>query len=75
MQAEILSAGNHMKLIKYFFYLAMLLPFHAMGEGRCPPGFVPIGGQGAEGCAPIGGSSTSMPQPTGHWEKDGELLH
>ncbi|MEA5124575.1 DUF4189 domain-containing protein [Xanthomonas floridensis] len=58
-----------MKLIKYFSYLAMLLPFHAMGEGRCPPGFVPIGGQGAEGCAPIGGSSTSMPQPTGHWEK------
>ncbi|AWH31252.1 MULTISPECIES: DUF4189 domain-containing protein [unclassified Stenotrophomonas maltophilia group] len=45
--------------------------------GSCPQGYYPIGGQGAQGCAPIpGGSSGSGGQsevpansPTGHWIK------
>ncbi len=45
--------------------------------GSCPQGCYPIGGQGAQGCAPIpGGSSGSGGQsevpansPTGHWIK------
>jgi hypothetical protein len=49
----------------------------ARGEGRCPLGQYPIGGQGVQGCAPIpnyGGTSqpripTPRPQPTGEWIK------
>ncbi|WP_376779674.1 DUF4189 domain-containing protein [Diaphorobacter nitroreducens] len=46
--------------------------------GSCPPGYYPIGGQGAQGCAPIpsgGGSGSSGSQeirlstPTGRWIK------
>lgn len=48
----------------------------AYGEGRCPPGQFPVGGQGMLGCAPISGASgadgatqaPASPKPTGKWE-------
>lgn len=42
----------------------------AVAEGNCPPGSYPIGGQGAQGCAPISssGAAPSSPRPTGKWE-------
>lgn len=49
----------------------VLFSFVAYAEGNCPPGQVPIGGQGVQGCAPMGGSGTggqSSPRPTGKWE-------
>lgn len=33
--------------------LLTLAPLVTYGEGRCPPGQYPVGGQGAGGCAPI----------------------
>lgn len=41
-----------------------------MAEGNCPPGSYPIGGQGVQGCAPIGqsGPASSSPRPSGKWE-------
>jgi len=44
-----------------------------MAEGRCPPGHYPIGGQGVEGCAPMGGSnytsgSSGYLRPSGRWK-------
>jgi len=42
-------------------------------EGNCPPGHYPIGGQGVQGCAPMGGDpSTSgvsrLSRPAGRWK-------
>ncbi|WP_329889998.1 DUF4189 domain-containing protein [Stenotrophomonas muris] len=46
--------------------------------GACPPGYYPVGGQGAMGCAPIPGTASGgaaqqspppPPQPTGEWIK------
>ncbi|WP_312252206.1 DUF4189 domain-containing protein [Stenotrophomonas sp.] len=47
----------------------------AHAEGGCPSGMYPIGGQGVQGCAPMGGAagSTSQqmasppPRPLGEW--------
>lgn len=39
-------------------------------EGGCPPGHYPIGGQGVQGCAPMGGGARqapAAPRPTGRW--------
>ena len=52
----------------------------AAAEGNCPPGYYPIGGQGARGCAPIPGGAPSSASsggiaevpansPTGRWIK------
>ncbi|WP_082861756.1 DUF4189 domain-containing protein [Xanthomonas floridensis] len=51
--------------------LFLLMASNVYAEGQCPPGYYPIGGQGAAGCAPIsgGGSSPGLPQATGEWEK------
>lgn len=37
--------------------IALFIPAPSMAEGRCPPGYFPVGGGGAgwEGCAPMGG--------------------
>ena len=55
----------------------LLLGNTALAEGNCPPGYFPIGGQGVQGCAPMGGSSGQgsaglpppPPSPTGEWIK------
>lgn len=47
----------------------------AWAEGNCPPGYYPIRGQGARGCAPIPGggagstasSEIRLATPTGKW--------
>jgi hypothetical protein len=58
--------------IRLFLVLTMF-PVIAWGEGGCPPGQYPIGGQGVQGCAPISGQgnsngSSSAPRPAGKWE-------
>lgn len=43
--------------------------FPLLAEGNCPPGYYPIGGQGAVGCAPInnqGGRSTASHRRMGN---------
>lgn len=62
-----------MNLSQAFFSLALgvlflIVPEHARAEGRCPDGFIPIGGGNAgwEGCAPIGGGEEEPVEP--HWE-------
>ncbi|HDS1825108.1 DUF4189 domain-containing protein [Stenotrophomonas sp. AG209] len=60
-----------------FFFLLFLLTEVAFAEGNCPPGYYPIGGQGARGCAPIPGgaagsaapSEIRLATPTGKWTK------
>lgn len=52
--------------------LLVTLAGSAFGEGACPPGQYPIGGQGVQGCAPIpqsGAGGGSGPRPTGRWIK------
>ena len=45
---------------EYFKSVIMIslvaLASDALAEGRCPPGHYPIGGQGVQGCASMGGS-------------------
>ncbi|PSD28765.1 DUF4189 domain-containing protein [Stenotrophomonas maltophilia] len=62
--------------LTYIVLVVLLLCVHsASGEGGCPPGSYPIGGQGVQGCAPIPGAvggtaSPSAPapaQPLGEW--------
>ncbi|HGM5044170.1 DUF4189 domain-containing protein [Stenotrophomonas maltophilia group sp. P373] len=58
-----------------FGVLGAFLPNLGRAEGgSCPPGFYPIGGQGASGCAPIPGGAAGSgdqiplpPRPTGEW--------
>ncbi|WDJ07609.1 DUF4189 domain-containing protein [Xanthomonas campestris] len=58
------------KIVILFFLI--FAPFELLAEGNCPPGYYPIGGQGAAGCAPIpqgnSGSGTE-PRATGKWIK------
>lgn len=57
--------------------LLSLMTNSAFAEGNCPPGYYPIGGQGVQGCAPIGGAAASpaqsmpvpAPRPSGEWIK------
>lgn len=54
-------------------FILIAIPGLAFGEGRCPPGQYPVGGQGVGGCAPIPGSDgrsgeSAAPRPTGKWE-------
>ncbi|PSD44442.1 hypothetical protein C7E25_00930 [Stenotrophomonas maltophilia] len=71
-----------MKLIAHWVLLASCLLLlggvdRAWAEGNCPPGYYPIGGQGARGCAPIPGGATGstgsseirLATPTGKWTK------
>ncbi|MEA9755507.1 DUF4189 domain-containing protein [Xanthomonas campestris pv. raphani] len=55
------------------FFSLLLLAFQSFAEGNCPPGYYPIGGQGAAGCAPIpqggGAGANSAPRATGKWLK------
>ncbi|MFA1733560.1 DUF4189 domain-containing protein [Xanthomonas campestris] len=55
---------------KFGFSLVLFLfALPSFAEGTCPPGYYPIGGQGASGCAPINSQgSSSVPQPTGEWK-------
>ncbi|MBB3833801.1 hypothetical protein FHR55_002011 [Xanthomonas arboricola] len=54
---------------RYFLPLFLnIFPVLAFAEGACPPGFYPIGGQGASGCAPIASENSNVPQPTGEWK-------
>lgn len=58
-----------MKLL--FATLLFLSSASAFAEGACPPGQYPIGGQGVQGCAPIGGGTSApaaAPRPAGKWE-------
>ena len=43
------------------FLLLVTISSPALGEGRCPPGHYPIGGQGVLGCAPIPGAWQPAP--------------
>ncbi|MFA1733570.1 DUF4189 domain-containing protein [Xanthomonas campestris] len=55
-------------LLLFFFFLSS----ESLAEGNCPPGYYPIGGQGAAGCAPIpqsGAGSGTAPRATGKWIK------
>nr|WP_243851659.1 DUF4189 domain-containing protein [Xanthomonas cannabis] len=65
------TSGLNMNLRpSYSFLCLLLMTGAAYAEGQCPPGFYPIGGQGASGCAPIGGGdSGGSPQPSGEWRK------
>lgn len=66
-----------MKLPFFLLFFGVLMaPLSALAEGgSCPPGFYPIGGQGAQGCAPIPGGNSGgadqlpllPPTPTGEW--------
>ena len=66
-----------MKLLSLLLFFGVLrAPVSALAEGgSCPPGFYPIGGQGARGCAPIPGGDSGgsdqlpllPPTPTGEW--------
>lgn len=54
--------------------IALFTPAPSMAEGRCPPGYFPVGGGGAgwEGCAPMGGepgegTDTSAPEWETRW--------
>jgi hypothetical protein len=54
--------------------IALFIPAPSMAEGRCPPGYFPVGGGGAgwEGCAPMGGepgegTDTSAPEWETRW--------
>ncbi|WP_329848352.1 DUF4189 domain-containing protein [Stenotrophomonas hibiscicola] len=73
-----------MKFRRYVISLSMLALLGAAAtaaaEGNCPPGYYPIGGQGARGCAPIpsgapsstsSGGISELPanSPTGRWIK------
>ncbi|WP_329848348.1 DUF4189 domain-containing protein [Stenotrophomonas hibiscicola] len=60
--------------------LILGVAYQAFAEGNCPPGYYPIGGQGARGCAPIpsgapssasSGGISELPanSPTGRWTK------
>lgn len=63
----------------WLMLISLGMPDSAFAEGgSCPPGYYPIGGQGAQGCAPIpggGGTANSGSQeirlstPTGRWIK------
>ncbi|MCC4607138.1 DUF4189 domain-containing protein [Xanthomonas campestris pv. zinniae] len=60
-------------MLRIIFLLLILIliftPSLAYAEGNCPPGFYPIGGQGATGCAPTGGNSSgSQASPSGQWD-------
>jgi len=60
-----------MRLVLILILIAA--PGLALGEGRCPPGQYPVGGQGVGGCAPIPGSGgagagSGAPVATGKWE-------
>lgn len=67
------------KFIKHLLCLGFLgLSGSAYAEGgSCLSGYYPVGGQGAQGCAPIPnynnerekGGSQQPPQPTGYWVK------
>ncbi|MEA5124570.1 DUF4189 domain-containing protein [Xanthomonas floridensis] len=58
-----------MKKLTIFFFILLLVPIPVLAEGNCPPGYYPIGGQGAAGCAPISSGQTSgVPQATGEWQ-------
>ncbi|WDJ07610.1 DUF4189 domain-containing protein [Xanthomonas campestris pv. incanae] len=53
------------------FALLLMLDFYSssvFAEGNCPPGFYPIGGQGAVGCAPVSSPTNATPTATGEWE-------
>lgn len=55
------------------FLVLALVPGYAFGEGRCPPGQYPVGGQGVGGCAPIPGGAAApaqqvAPIPAGTWD-------
>ncbi|KHL51364.1 hypothetical protein OZ10_20095, partial [Xanthomonas cannabis pv. cannabis] len=53
-------------------FILVFLSLETFAEGNCPPGYYPIGGQGAAGCAPIpqGGSGESAaPRAAGKWIK------
>lgn len=50
-----------MKLLTLFFLLLPLTNV-AWAEGNCPAGMVPIGGDGFQGCAPMGGASATNNQ-------------
>ncbi|MFS8393314.1 DUF4189 domain-containing protein [Xanthomonas campestris pv. raphani] len=53
----------------FLFVIILFFPArNSSAEGACPPGYYPIGGQGAVGCAPISSGSSSSPQPTGEWQ-------
>lgn len=55
--------------------LILGVAYQAFAEGNCPPGYCPIGGQGARGCAPIPGAASGsgttaeiqLASPTGKW--------
>ncbi|HBP02281.1 DUF4189 domain-containing protein [Stenotrophomonas maltophilia] len=60
--------------------LILGVAYQSFAEGNCPPGYYPIGGQGARGCAPIpsgapsstsSGGISELPanSPTGRWIK------
>lgn len=62
------------------FFILLTVPIcDSFGEGRCPPGYYPIGGQGLDACAPIPGAASNSgagetiapppSQPIGHWVK------
>jgi len=63
-----------MVLLGLLAFQASLSPLAAKAEGNCPPGYYPIGGQGVQGCAPIGaGAAAQQPaapqpaMPTSRW--------
>jgi hypothetical protein len=67
------------KSLKHLLCLGLLgLSGSVYAEGgSCPSGYYPVGGQGAQGCAPIPnynngrqqGGSQPPPRPTGYWVK------
>ncbi|WP_355586630.1 DUF4189 domain-containing protein [Xanthomonas cannabis] len=58
-----------MKKIGFLFVFTICLFVQmASGEGSCPSGYYPIGGQGVSGCAPMSSGSSGAPQPSGQWD-------
>lgn len=45
-------------IIIILFFECALAFCNAHAEGRCPPGYYPVGGQGVDGCAPIYGAQS-----------------
>ncbi|WP_080689414.1 DUF4189 domain-containing protein [Xanthomonas arboricola] len=59
-----------MRIYKFFIIILAFSVSSAHGEGGCPAGQYPVGGQGAVACAPIPqNSSQSRPRPSGKWIK------
>ncbi|WP_338011953.1 DUF4189 domain-containing protein [Stenotrophomonas indicatrix] len=76
-RSQLWISGRLVMMIACVIFMG-LASSSALAEGNCPPGFYPIGGQGAQGCAPIPGaagraSSQQLPmpppRPSGQWHK------